>query len=613
MPIPAPPPTPRPRRRDRLEETPATTGERQAAQTAHNALPGFVTQAAADTPHDWITLECLANNADYAKSDTRKRFILWEATTFSSVHVTEAANLRVNHPWLAKLFLPNGATVRFPFNTGDSSEIESLSWWSASRIRKRGGRFYELPRWSTASRSSVALIPEMVRLLERPTGWEPPDRRCEWVMRGNDKVNIAEWYALQRVRQGYAGPERFSRMVNDIGAAARTGLVPPGRLGKWRLYSVKTGVNYVGTKKEGGRGVTGGKHLLEANSTAAMLRSEVAAALPNNDDTFGLQGELLTVTAPMDNGTRDGFQVRDLSCMRPRLRYVPGQAIPYAHNALDDGNTLAFWRENFSYLLGRAKARMFLNYGLCHLSANSQNFLLGCDVLRTIRVRQFVVRDLGDTSWHDDFIAHYLSHFNRGLVVFRAVRREAGEPSRLLLRRNNSGQYPPPEMLRLAAFSIITHGFAARLGLSYPQRYEFVSGVFDGFVDFVNDAIGVDMRYAQLQANNGLGDQAILSLGLEGKYTHLPSSHTVYKRRVEEILAQDINALLSQARWVRAQAARLLTTQNDQQLEKVLSAEEISVCGALEKHLRDAGQTERVRIRTRLQHCFAGNWPRVVP
>src|SRR6185503_19543084 len=113
----------------------------------------------------------------------------------------------------------------------------------------------------------------------------------------------------------------------------------------------------------------------------AMLRSRLIRSLPNIDPTFGLQLELLTITAPLTNGNRDGFQVRDLSCLAPNLMYVPGQAVPYVRTMVDHAasadDQCTFWRNNFAIPLGRAKARLFLNYGLIHTSANAQNVVLG--------------------------------------------------------------------------------------------------------------------------------------------------------------------------------------------------------------------------------------------
>ncbi|ACY18707.1 hypothetical protein [Haliangium ochraceum] len=617
MPIPPPPNLPRRRRGERLEEVPASNAERNHVVAAYGTLPALVPMAMADTPHDWITLECLANDVLYAKPDTQKRFVLWEANLLRlnpRPVVTWATGARVSHPWLATIFQPNMHTIRLPFNTGDSSERSSLSWISARNMRLQGGQFFELPRWSTASRSSVALIPNALNRLQAVGAWPDADRRCEMVMRGANKVNVSEWRALEAARAAPMASARFSRLVPNLGAAvAPGGVTPPGWNGQWRLYSIKTGVNYVGTKFEG-PGV-GNKHLLEANSTMAMLRSDLAAALPNNDATFGMQGELLTITAPMDNGTRDGFQVRDLSCLQPGRSYIPGQAIPYARRfldlAADHGDQMDYWRANFAVPLGRAKARLFLNYGLIHTSANAQNFVLGYVRRGQARIEQFVARDLGDTSWHDDYIRQYLTQFTHGRQVFQALQRELRGTSQHILHRTSSGQYPAPHMVRLASNSVLTHGFSDTLGWRPYLCYQFATGLFDGFTAFVNEAIGVDMDPAT-HAQQAVPDQTVMNLGYDGRYTHPTGSHAAYRQRVNEVLRQPIATLLAKARWVRNRAIALSTRREGDRVERILNAEEILICGALEKHLGEAGQTERNRIRQRLQTCFAGNWPAVI-
>jgi len=328
------------------------------------------------------------------------------------------------HEWVCSLFW-YGYFVRFPLYTWDADPGDSLSWISmhphlcAQDWEKQLRR---LPRWSTASRSCLAMIPADVDTLatiktedavNQPPRFGPRDQSDAY-------VNVLEWADNEK--------DRFWKVVGDPGqAASRDGTillrqVRQANMSRYRLYSVKTGVNYVGSHFEGEKA---GKQRLEANCSMAMLRSQVIDSMPNNDYTLGVQTEVLAITAPItivDDTTkerrkarRDGFQVRDLSCMQRGLDYSPGQAIPYARANFDNLGTCDpkkptiignlqlqcdFWRRNFAVPLGRAKARLFLNYGLMHTSANAQNFLVG---FNGYVPKQLVPARTAFTSlWHDE-------------------------------------------------------------------------------------------------------------------------------------------------------------------------------------------------------------------
>ncbi|CAN0596087.1 unnamed protein product, partial [Laminaria digitata] len=140
-----------------------------------------------------------------------------------------------------------------------------------------------------------------------------------------------------------------------------------------------------------------------------------------------------------------------------------------------------FWRSQFTYPLGRAKARLFLNYGLIHTSANAQNFVLG---FKGSTLKQFVLRDVGDTSWHDVFVTTY----GKGTEAESAFLRESKSDHVHTLKTTSSGDYPAPYIVRLAAWSLLTHGFGDKLSWTKPQLYKFVTGAFDGFMDYLIEA-----------------------------------------------------------------------------------------------------------------------------
>ncbi|MBN1210878.1 MAG: hypothetical protein JXB05_38875 [Myxococcaceae bacterium] len=600
--------------RNQGQQNPAQAARGQANQRL-GGIPALARQALREAARDWIALECLANGRDYAKPDTQKRFVLWEARKTGLIHIELGENVQAEHAWVLRLFLPINTFVRFPFNSGDSSQTDSLSWHSIDQsLLKPDGQLYELPRWSTASRSSVALVPQNIAQLPKLQAWPGEEPRQEVQYQNHDiKVHMREWADLDTARANPLNLWRFYQAVGDVGAAASSdGIMLPNGY-RARLYSIKTGVHYVGSKYQGPP--VANKHRLEANSAMAMLRSNVVRALPNGDDSFGLQPEILTITAPLRDGSRDGFQVRDLSCLRRQTRYLPGQAIPYARWAFDaqagaDGQC-DFWRANFAVPLGRAKARLFLNYGLIHTSANAQNFVLGFPLMGRPGLMQFVVRDLGDTSWHDDFIRDYLSHFGHGQRVWRAFRSEASAAIRHVLHDTSSGQYPAPEIVRLAAFSLLTHGFGENLGWNRTLQHRFLTGLFDGFLSYVRQTLNLAAAsYPGVLPAAPLTDPAILTLGEDGAYPHPTPSHARYCERIEACLGLTAAELFGRAAYVRSRAQHVITSDNT--LRQAINAEELLLCAGIERLLRTMDDGVRSAIRDRLETAFAGHWPAVV-
>jgi hypothetical protein len=413
-------------------------------------------------------------------------------------------------------------------------------------------------------------------------------------------------------------------------------------------------VQYVGSKDESGSG----KHRLEANSSMAMVRSRVFDRMPNSDDSFGVQTEVLTITAPLqrtdedgnprppvigEKQQRDGFQVRDLSCMKPGLHYMPGQAIPYARMAFDGNPNVAgqrdFWRRVFAVPLGRAKARLLLNYGLVHTSANAQNFLLGFD---GDKLQQFVARDVGDTSWHDDYINQYLkgsvggksAHhaFDEEHQVFITHPKTHPTPgSYHLLRETSDTAYPPPFIMRLATNTLLTHDFAKvlreRHGWTNPDVYLFTTGVLDGFREFIEEAFNLGKLYPAQP--NPLPSGDIRRFGIFGAYP-TPKGRVDgverwpgYEALVTELLQDTADNLFNKAAQVRKFGVGV--QQNEEQMLAnafafgdadyictLINAEEILMCAGLEIRLGIRAQTRDTGINARLVEHFGGTWPKVV-
>lgn len=633
---------------------------------------------------DIVAYECLANDPLYAKPDTEKSFILWEISKKTrGIVITEADNVSRDHKALYKLFI-TGTAVRFPFNVADA-ELgggKSLSWYDAivaAGVESKDIKFYRLPRWSTASRSCFSLIPESIDALEVLSAEEAGqlvnaegvannryDFKIANKLIGQDQgaLHMVEWSALKTAVQERSGGRRFHTVVKDAGAAASVGIKI--KAVNHKLYSIKTGISFVGSKSE----IGAHKNRLEANSTMAMLRSKLMSSLANKDTTFGIQAELLTVTALALNESdktkdgdgkdiRDGFQVRDLSCMKSGLDYLPGQAIPYVRQSFDGGftdrQTLAvqrrlrlnaspdsdigkalkgkdldpdsvaktesdrhckFWRSEFTDPLGRAKARLFLNYGLIHTSANAQNFVLG---FSSSTLKQFVIRDVGDTSWHDDYIAAYAN----GTEVPSAFGEESGSDHKHTLKVTSSGDYPPPYTVRLAAWSLLTHGFGDKLDWTPTQLYNFVTGVFDGFLDYICECFKVD-DLSKLGSTKGIPDaiEADVATDIKNLGKHCPYPYDqpllkteAYQNAIDECMKARGSELLARAADVRtAGIASFDGTGTKYEMSALVAAEETLLCAGIERLLmRDQALDSILGYRKTIKdRIIGGAWPAVV-
>jgi hypothetical protein len=376
---------------------------------------------------DWIFYECWANDRRYSKTDAEKKFVVWEAKgagiQIETVDDDTLDIVQTEHLALYRFFVVDATQnhVRFPFNSGDSQLGMSLS---PSSIQPNlpvqnltgvpAGNHIIIPRWSTASRSCFALVP----LVDQPYLIEPKDELHDAQRQTYDffgdmatKTNIEELSAWLDTDGDPDVLHRFFHKIEpEIVKFARPGHSYQSFTGPKiasRLYSIKTGVSYVGSISEGGG--LNGKNLLESNSSLAIKRSRTILKTLKQlgtlqqreqqglamqywvDPTFRLQVELMTITAPATietKRTRDGFQVRDISAsIEPNEHYLPAHAIPYTLNDFSPiGRTLGeieedfkFWRDNFAIACGRAKAKLLLMFGLMHTSANAQNFIMAFD------------------------------------------------------------------------------------------------------------------------------------------------------------------------------------------------------------------------------------------
>jgi hypothetical protein len=545
---------------------------------------------------DWLFNECLANNWLYSKPDSQKPLLIWEVKT-AHAKVSAAPNLRNDHPWLHDMFLcadykdgwanKGGGWVRLPFNPWDATLGSSIGPGFVDDQAVEYGNWFSISRWSTASRSNVALVPKTLphaAPLMRGTKFDSKAIEAFSMSprRSHEGVHLAEW------NQGADG--RFMDVVGgkigtfcgSAGGKPRRSLVPH------RLYSIKTGVDWVGSKSE----ASAGKNVLEANSELAMSRSDavrkIERARAKDDSTFRIQAELLTITVPalIGDGGFDGFQVRDLTCLHDGEDYLPGHAVPYTESAFSfkqpREKDVAFWVDNFAVPCGRAKARMFLEFGMIHSSANAQNFILAFPRDGAGNgIVSFILRDIGDTYWHDDYIAHVLGTTS---PAGRACVHEASTSHPHLLHRTSSSSYPAPHMVRVVAWSVMTHGFAEMLrdkrGWQTTDVLRFAQGLLDGFRNYTAEATNWSWTKPTPASKS---DTNLYLAAVKGKY-QFPRSN--YKEsEVTSFLMTYAGKYQALAAGVRA-VSNATPSPTLEQIEQWIDAEEVALCASIEAQLR---------------------------
>ncbi len=136
---------------------------------------------------------------------------------------------------------------------------------------------------------------------------------------------------------------------------------------------------------------------------SAMIHSK---HLKEMDKELGEDRELIMLPETMtvaDKASLNGYVVRDIRAMDSGHYYVPALSIPYigreiaAHNHAEFNE---FWKKNYAELLGRAKAKLLLRYGLQMETPNSQNMLIQLD--RNLQpTGRIVFRDISDSFFVD--------------------------------------------------------------------------------------------------------------------------------------------------------------------------------------------------------------------
>lgn len=142
--------------------------------------------------------------------------------------------------------------------------------------------------------------------------------------------------------------------------------------------------------------------------TADDVRSALlhTAHLKHMDVELGKDPEFLMLPEVMTVASEKslvGYVVRDVRAMDSGHYYLPALSIPYVGREIAKLNNKSFeefWQTNYAELLGRAKARMLLRYGLQMETPNSQNMLIQLDRNLEPTGRIFF-RDISDALYVD--------------------------------------------------------------------------------------------------------------------------------------------------------------------------------------------------------------------
>lgn len=115
---------------------------------------------------------------------------------------------------------------------------------------------------------------------------------------------------------------------------------------------------------------------------SALLHSE---HINSRDQKMGLDDKLIVlpeVLTVADKATNIGYVIRDVRKTDDGHYYLPAMSIPYVGREIAKINGLRFeqfWEKNYAAVLGEAKAKMLLRYGLQMETPNPQNMLIQLD------------------------------------------------------------------------------------------------------------------------------------------------------------------------------------------------------------------------------------------
>ena len=204
-------------------------------------------------------------------------------------------------------------------------------------------------------------------------------------------------------------------------------------VGKMRGYTIKMATDHP-------HGPLG-----EYQPTKTETRDDVLSAMPHSnhiremdrkmgaDDTLIVMGETLTLS---EKDSYTGMVIRDIRQMDDGHYYLPAFSIPFVGREIAQINKAdfnKFFSEHFGALLGRAKAKLLMRYGLVMETPNPQNMLIQFD--RDMKpTGKMVFRDVSD-AFFVDAVADGLG-FHEQMALDHA--REYSPKSELRPRWSNS-------------------------------------------------------------------------------------------------------------------------------------------------------------------------------
>lgn len=332
------------------------------------------------------------------------------------------ANRNLNKIYASYSYLPYNARD----NTNESKAIGTAVGTGSMKLELVPFN-PSLDVWNTASRSSVA----RVRLPNKITFKDKANRAL---------INKELW-----VEYGMPEPVRFRQPAENAGTELN--ITAEGANFYKTVMSVKTGVNIIGIEAQEK------KANLEHNSVLAALRSSYIRTAERHfgynsfaDPEILILTEIVTVTEsdkkwdewmfPLGKNRNklqqpkfgDGYQIRSLRGMRADREYFPPLSIPFvritagkvdqassadfsvsgrtvtaesAFPQIDDPSNewKDFWKRHYAEALGRAKAKILLDYGLQSFGGNAQNYLL--EMNDGVPNGRVIFRDMGDYALHD--------------------------------------------------------------------------------------------------------------------------------------------------------------------------------------------------------------------
>ncbi|XXF80091.1 hypothetical protein P2318_10170 [Myxococcaceae bacterium GXIMD 01537] len=589
---------------------------------------------------DWITWETMGNpSAKFRKGDEMRFFGLWRADYrklchagreslaekhddgalgrgWVKVHTLEAEDYS-QHEALIRTFLPcmvinlegkvccplspqlaklhkGPLHIVMPYNYDDNSRNSGALGtrihlykddWGAERLED------ELPRWSTASRSCIAAVEKNGVDHEKTYVYKKQEEN--WPFRTNLNTEAKVF-----------GPNAGNRRLFSY-SKARENLESATNV-KFSFYSVKTGVQWVGTEEQ----TSTGKDLLEHNSVLAMDRSNLIAEVRKVYKKEALEAryqiEVLCVLLGKNNSW-DGFQVRELSG-EPGEVWFPALAIPshgksFAKNFGATDKWEEFWLRNFAIPLGRAKAEMLLFFGLQHMTANAQNMLVVFDPKSRKNARCVTLRDIGDTLLNNH-VYDVLNKVHDRFAMNWA--REGDSPYGITLTKGEVGAgYSQPGMTRIGTSIVFFFGpfiqgdiLSSQYKLGIVTNWALEHNI--AFMRYMNEKIGYSPNWDDSKPKGQLPEDMLERLNANAGFG---TTNAEAKKQ----LVKDVLALHSQHRWslieqLESSMSKLRVEDTVETAKKLVDAHEMLICAEVESFLLSKEGRENLA----LLHAQAG-------